>query len=115
MGGGIGAQIVTQLRQELPLEVEILALGTNAIATEKMMKARHGGPARVILCQGLGLPLAAHWRLHQDLAAVSRLELGEDGVFSYFPSGSHRRGNPQLADGGDHPSYRHGHSQRARG
>lgn len=40
MGGGIGAQIVTQLRQELPLEVEILALGVNAIATEKMMKAR---------------------------------------------------------------------------
>jgi len=40
MGGGIGAQIVTQLRQELPLDVEILALGTNAIATEKMMKAR---------------------------------------------------------------------------
>jgi hypothetical protein len=40
MGGGIGAQIVTQLRQELPLEVEILALGTNALATEKMMKAR---------------------------------------------------------------------------
>ena len=40
MGGGIGAQIVTQLRQELPLEVEILALGTNAIATQKMMKAR---------------------------------------------------------------------------
>jgi hypothetical protein len=40
MGGGIGAQIVTQLRQELPLEVEILALGTNAIATQQMMKAR---------------------------------------------------------------------------
>ena len=40
MGGGIGAQIVTQLRQELPLEVEILALGTNAIATDRMMKAR---------------------------------------------------------------------------
>jgi len=40
MGGGVGAQIVTQLRQELPLEVEILALGANAIATEKMMKAR---------------------------------------------------------------------------
>jgi len=39
MGGGIGAQIVTQLRQELPLEVEILALGTNAVATEKMMRA----------------------------------------------------------------------------
>jgi tRNA A22 N-methylase len=27
MGGGIGAQIVTQLRQELPPEIEILALG----------------------------------------------------------------------------------------
>jgi len=40
MGGGIGAQIVTQLRQELPLEVEILALGANAVATQKMMEAR---------------------------------------------------------------------------
>jgi hypothetical protein len=40
MGGGIGAEIVSQLRQELPLEVEILALGTNAIATQQMMKAR---------------------------------------------------------------------------
>ena len=40
MGGGIGAQIVTQLRQELPLEVEILALGANAVATRKMMQAR---------------------------------------------------------------------------
>jgi Domain of unknown function (DUF3842) len=39
MGGGIGAQIVTQLRQELPREVEIIALGANAIATDKMMKA----------------------------------------------------------------------------
>jgi hypothetical protein len=39
MGGGIGVQIVTQLRQELPLDIEILALGTNAVATEKMMKA----------------------------------------------------------------------------
>ena len=40
MGGGIGEQIVTQLRQELPIEVEIIALGTNAIATQKMMQAR---------------------------------------------------------------------------
>ncbi|MEA3339330.1 MAG: DUF3842 family protein, partial [Chloroflexota bacterium] len=40
LGGGIGAQIVTQLRQELPLEVEIIALGANAIATDKMMRAR---------------------------------------------------------------------------
>ena len=40
MGGGIGAQIVTLLRQELPLDVEILALGTNAVATQQMMQAR---------------------------------------------------------------------------
>ena len=40
MGGGIGAQIVTQLRQELSLEIEILALGANAIATDQMMRAR---------------------------------------------------------------------------
>ena len=40
LGGGIGAQIVTQLRQELPLDVEILALGTSAIATDRMMKAK---------------------------------------------------------------------------
>jgi len=40
MGGGIGAQIVTQLRQALPLEIEILALGANAVATQRMMQAR---------------------------------------------------------------------------
>ncbi|MGQ9677182.1 MAG: DUF3842 family protein [Chloroflexota bacterium] len=40
LGGGIGAQIVTQLRQELPLDVEIMALGTSAIATDRMMKAK---------------------------------------------------------------------------
>jgi hypothetical protein len=39
MGGGIGAQIVTQLREELPQEAEILALGTNGVATQKMLKA----------------------------------------------------------------------------
>ena len=40
MGGGIGEQIVTQLRQELSLELEIMALGINAIATQRMMQAR---------------------------------------------------------------------------
>jgi len=40
MGGGIGAQIVTQLRQALPPDVEILALGANALATQRMMQAR---------------------------------------------------------------------------
>jgi len=40
MGGGIGEQIVTQLRQELPLDIEIVALGINATATQRMMQAR---------------------------------------------------------------------------
>jgi len=40
MGGGIGTQIVTQIRKELPLDVEIIALGTNAIATDRMMRAK---------------------------------------------------------------------------
>lgn len=40
MGGSIGTQIVLQLRVALPEETEILALGTNAIATGSMMKAK---------------------------------------------------------------------------
>ena len=39
MGGGIGAQIVSNLREELPTYIEIYALGTNSIATIAMMKA----------------------------------------------------------------------------
>lgn len=39
MGGGIGAQIVTSLREELPSYIDIYALGTNSIATSSMMKA----------------------------------------------------------------------------
>ncbi len=38
-GGGIGKYIVEKLRQELPEEVEIIALGTNALATAAMLKA----------------------------------------------------------------------------
>ena len=38
-GGGFGKHIITRLRQELPAEVEILALGTNAAATVAMLKA----------------------------------------------------------------------------
>ncbi len=37
-GGGIGKHIVEKVRRELP-EVEILALGTNALATSMMLKA----------------------------------------------------------------------------
>jgi hypothetical protein len=33
-------QIVTQLRQELPLDTEIIALGANAVATDRMMQAK---------------------------------------------------------------------------
>lgn len=40
MGGSIGTQIVLQLRQTLPEDAEIVALGTNAIATGSMMKAK---------------------------------------------------------------------------
>lgn len=40
MGGGIGSQIVNCLREELPSYIEIYALGTNAIATSVMMKAK---------------------------------------------------------------------------
>ncbi|CEH35717.1 hypothetical protein SDC9_110666 [bioreactor metagenome] len=39
MGGGIGAQIVSNLREELPTYIDIYALGTNSIATSSMMKS----------------------------------------------------------------------------
>lgn len=39
MGGGIGSQIVSSLREELPSYIEIYALGTNSIATSAMMRA----------------------------------------------------------------------------
>ncbi len=38
-GGGIGATIIKGLRENLGNELEILALGTNSIATSRMMKA----------------------------------------------------------------------------
>ncbi|WP_368293638.1 DUF3842 family protein [Dehalobacter sp. TBBPA1] len=38
-GGGIGRAIIEKLRKELPEETEILALGTNALATSSMIKA----------------------------------------------------------------------------
>ena len=39
MGGGIGAQVVTRLKQVLRDEDTLIALGTNAIATGGMVKA----------------------------------------------------------------------------
>ncbi|AKL94541.1 hypothetical protein CACET_c10380 [Clostridium aceticum] len=38
MGGGIGGQIVSHLRQELPSHFEIYGLGTNSTATSVMLK-----------------------------------------------------------------------------
>jgi hypothetical protein len=38
-GGGIGAEIVKGIRQELGIGFEVLALGTNSTATSRMMKA----------------------------------------------------------------------------
>ncbi len=39
-GGGIGATLIKRLKEVYGESVEILALGTNAIATAQMMKAR---------------------------------------------------------------------------
>jgi len=39
-GGGIGAVIIRRLKEAFGEDVEVLALGTNAIATSQMMKAR---------------------------------------------------------------------------
>ena len=38
-GGGIGATLIKGLRASMGLDLEILALGTNSIATSRMMKA----------------------------------------------------------------------------
>jgi len=38
-GGGIGATIIETLRDAIGYELEILAFGTNSIATSRMMKA----------------------------------------------------------------------------
>ncbi|MDR2479176.1 MAG: DUF3842 family protein [Treponema sp.] len=39
MGGGIGAQLVSRMREALGQEPEIIALGANSSATERMIKA----------------------------------------------------------------------------
>lgn len=38
-GGGIGRYVTERLRKELPDDIEILAIGTNALATAAMLKA----------------------------------------------------------------------------
>jgi len=66
-GGGIGAHVVECLRGVLPEDTEIIALGTNAIATANMMKAgankgasgenaiRHTAPRLDIIAGGLAI------------------------------------------------------------
>jgi hypothetical protein len=52
-GGGIGATVIKGLRQSIGVDLEILALGTNSIATSRMMKAganRGGTGENAILC-----------------------------------------------------------------
>ncbi len=39
LGGGVGAQLTSRLRDQLGHRVEIIALGTNASATERMLRA----------------------------------------------------------------------------
>jgi hypothetical protein len=39
MGGGIGAQLIAKIRELNDEEPELIALGTNAVATERMIKA----------------------------------------------------------------------------
>lgn len=39
-GGGIGATIIKKLRERFEERIEIIAMGTNAIATAQMLKAR---------------------------------------------------------------------------
>lgn len=39
MGGGLAAQVVSQLAGRLPQQAELIGLGTNALATAAMLKA----------------------------------------------------------------------------
>ncbi|MDR0383236.1 MAG: DUF3842 family protein [Spirochaetaceae bacterium] len=52
MGGGIGVQLVSKLRDSLGDDVEIIALGTNAVAVERMVKAgaRRGAAGENAIC-----------------------------------------------------------------
>jgi hypothetical protein len=55
-GGGIGSEIIKKLRDYLPEEVEIIALGTNAIATASMMRAgaNKGASGKNAILQTIG-------------------------------------------------------------
>jgi hypothetical protein len=58
MGGGIGVQLIGKIREVIGGDIDILALGTNAVAVERMVKAgAHRGAAgenAVRVSAGLG-------------------------------------------------------------
>jgi hypothetical protein len=68
-GGGVGALVIRKLKERLGESVEILALGTNAIATSQMLKAGANRGAtgenpviRITAAAGLILgPVAVIW------------------------------------------------------
>lgn len=55
-GGGIGRLITEQIRRTLPANTEIIALGTNAIATSLMLKAgaNEGASGENAVVQNIG-------------------------------------------------------------
>ncbi len=54
MGGGIGSQIISVLREDLPANTTIYALGTNSTATSNMMKEKANkgatGESALVFC-----------------------------------------------------------------
>jgi hypothetical protein len=56
LGGGLGSQIVNKLNQRLKKEITIVALGTNAIATSKMLEngADEGATGENAVCVNVG-------------------------------------------------------------
>ena len=53
-GGGIGSAIIQRLKKTYGESIEIIALGTNAIATAQMLKARanRGASGENAICRG---------------------------------------------------------------
>lgn len=57
MGGGIGSQLVAKLRAALGAGIEIIALGTNSSAVERMVRAGadRGASGENAVCRSVGL------------------------------------------------------------
>jgi hypothetical protein len=68
-GGGIGATVIQYLKSQLGESVELVALGTNAIATARMLKAgaNKGASGENAICQTVARadcivgPVAVTW------------------------------------------------------